>query len=195
MENPLTEEQIIELNEIIKLDKEEQKIRLKSFLSTLNKEQLEFLQKSQQRECLFCSIANDKIKNYKIYEDNEFIVVLDIKGVNEGQCLLIPRKHVAFSFNVNERVWDIINKVVLKLYEEFNCGTNIFIANGGEAGQFIGHFSVAIIPRFKDDKVSFNFVGEMIKEENLIKLSERLRIKELKEEKIEEYDYEEEKIP
>ena len=144
---------------------------------------------------MFCSIVNNKIKSYRIYEDNEFIVVLDIKGVNEGQCLLIPRKHVAFSFNVNEKIWDIVNKVVLKLYEEFNCGTNIFIANGEEAGQFIGHFSVAIIPRFKDDKVNFNFVGEMIKEEMLIELSERLKIKEIKEEKIEEYDYEEEKIP
>ena len=196
MENPLTEEQIIELNEIIKLDKEEQKVRLKSFLSTLNKEQLEFLQKSQQRECLFCSIVNNKIKSYRIYEDNEFIVVLDIKGVNEGQCLLIPRKHVAFSFNVNEKIWDIVNKVVLKLYEEFNCGTNIFIANGGEAGQFIGHFSVAIIPRFKDDNVNFNFIGELIKEEKLIKLSERLKIEEFKEEiKEEEYDYEEERVP
>ncbi|MBU2634219.1 MAG: HIT family protein [Nanoarchaeota archaeon] len=190
MENPLSEAQIKELNEIVKLDKEEQQVRLQSFLSTLNQEQIEFLQKNQQRECLFCSLVQNKIKNYRIYEDEDFVVVLDIKGVNEGQCLLLPRKHVVFSFNVEEKIWNVINKVVLKLYEEYNCGTNIFIANGGEAGQVIGHFSVSIIPRFKDDKVVFNFIGGEINDEKLNELSEKLRIEEeVVEEKVEEIDY------
>jgi histidine triad (HIT) family protein len=210
MDNPLTDEQIKELNEIVKLDKEQQKIRLNSFLSTLNEEQLEFLQKSQQRECLFCSIVENKIKNYRIYEDEDFIVVLDIKAVNDGQCLIIPREHVVFSFNVDKRIWDVVNKVVTRLYQEFNCGTNIFIANGGEAGQMIGHFSVSIIPRFKDDDVRFSFIGNGVEEEKLEELSQRLRIKEeIKKEEVkkreeikeykkdvleEDYDYDE-RIP
>ncbi|MFH1209187.1 MAG: HIT family protein [archaeon] len=189
MDNPLTDEQIKELNGIAKLDKEQQKIRLNSFLSTLNEEQLEFLQKNQQKECLFCSLVENKIKNYKIYEDEDFIVVLDIKAVNEGQCLIIPREHVVFSFNVDKRIWDVVNNVVTKLYQEFNCGTNIFIANGSEAGQMIGHFSVSIIPRFKDDKVRFSFIGNESDEEKLEELSQKLKIKEevKKKEEIKEY--------
>ena len=178
MDNPLTEDQIIELNEIAKLDKEEQKVKLSSFLNTLNEEQRDFLMKNQQRECLFCMIVEDKIKNYRIYEDTDFVVVLDIKAINEGACLIIPREHVVFSFNVDKKIWAVINKVVTKIYEEFNCSTNIFIANGSEAGQMIGHFSISIIPRFKDDKIRFNLIGNEINEKKLEELNSRLRIKE-----------------
>ncbi|MBS3133968.1 hypothetical protein J4214_01930 [Candidatus Woesearchaeota archaeon] len=45
--NPLTEEQLKELNEIVSLPPEKQKERLGPFLKSLNPEQTEFLKKQQ----------------------------------------------------------------------------------------------------------------------------------------------------
>ena len=62
-ENPLTEEQIKTINEISKLDPEEQKQKLPKFLQTLNEEQMSFLksqQGGQDTECIFCSISDKR---------------------------------------------------------------------------------------------------------------------------------------
>ena len=66
--NPFSEEQIKELNEIASLPIEQQRERLGVFLKTLNPEQIEYLKKmqGQGQECLFCSIIDKKIEGYVV---------------------------------------------------------------------------------------------------------------------------------
>ena len=52
LDNPLTDEQTLELNEIIKLPREQQAQRLQPFLKTLNEEQIEFLKKKSNSAML-----------------------------------------------------------------------------------------------------------------------------------------------
>ena len=61
MENPLTDEQIQELNEIIKLPREEQAVKLQDFLKTLTKEQIDYLKQHQTQQCLFCGIVLNEV--------------------------------------------------------------------------------------------------------------------------------------
>ena len=44
-------------------------------------------------ECIFCKIINGAIPAEKIYEDDEVLAFLDIKPVNFGHTLVIPKKH------------------------------------------------------------------------------------------------------
>lgn len=50
-------------------------------------------------ECIFCQIISGTIPAYKIYEDSEFLTILDIFPKTVGHALVIPKKHV-------EKVWD-----------------------------------------------------------------------------------------
>jgi len=202
MENPLSEEQIIELNEIIKLPKEEQQVRLQSFLSTLSQEQIEFLkqsQQSQQSQCLFCSIVNWEIPQYRIYEDSFFIATLDINPATKGHVIIIPKKHSRFINEVEGDYTKPIKKIVNKLFEIFQCDTSIVINNGDKAGQKLPHVSIHIIPRYENDKVNIAWDSEKGNEEELKQLSQKLKIEnEVKDipekvEEIKEY-YEEERI-
>lgn len=200
MENPLSEEQVKELNKIAKLKGEEQQAKLQKFLSTLNEEQISFLKQywSKSGECIFCSIVNGNVKSYKIYENEKYVVVLDINPVNEGHCLIIPREHLRNITDIDNDIFDVVKKIVNKLHETYKCDTNILINEGVNAGQKVDHFSITVFPRFKDDGFSIHAKTKKMNEEELEKLSKKLYIyEEIKPKEIEKIDdyKEEERIP
>ena len=188
MDNPLTNEQIEELNEIVKLPRGEQAKKLQAFLKTLNKEQVEFLKQHQTQQCLFCGIVLGNVQSYKIYEDNEFVAVLDINPANLGHVIIIPKVHVKSSFEVNPRIFEIANSIAKKIKEKLDADSNIFVSNGENAGQKLDHFIVHVIPRYKDDDVGLIWNPKKVSREKLLEIMNILELKEekkeLKKEKI-----------
>jgi histidine triad (HIT) family protein len=182
LDNPLTDDQIEELNEIIQLPREEQAKKLPEFLKTLNKEQMEFIKKHQTQQCLFCGIVLGNISSYKVYEDNDFLAVLDINPANLGHVLIIPKIHVKNSYEVNSKIFEIANLIAKKMKEKLDADSNIFIANGENAGQKLDHIIVHVIPRYKDDNINLMWNSRKVAE---AKLNEILLILKIKEEKKE----------
>ena len=45
-------------------------------------------------ECLFCKIVRKEIPAGIIFENDLIMVFLDIRPVNKGHCLVIPKIHV-----------------------------------------------------------------------------------------------------
>ena len=197
----LDEAQIRRLNEISKLPKEQQQVELQEFLSTLSEEQIEFLKSRQQKQqCLFCSIVELKIPQYRVYEDDHFIGILDINPASRGHVILIPKKHYKFITEVGEDFSIPIKKIVSKIYGVLKCDATIMISNGANASQKTDHTSIHIIPRYENDNLNLELKQSKADEEELKELSQMLIIqRDLPkiEEKIEEIneDYEEERIP
>ena len=44
-------------------------------------------------DCIFCKIIAGRIPASKVYEDDRFLAFLDIRPVNRGHVLLIPKVH------------------------------------------------------------------------------------------------------
>ena len=44
-------------------------------------------------QCIFCKIMSKEIPAHVIYEDEEFIAILDLFPNRQGQTLVIPKKH------------------------------------------------------------------------------------------------------
>ncbi len=44
-------------------------------------------------DCLFCKIAKGKIPSCKIWENKEFLAILDICPNTKGMSLVLPKKH------------------------------------------------------------------------------------------------------
>ena len=205
MESPLTPGLVEELKKISQLNIEEQKKVLPSFLKKLTPEQIEYIKKQQGQEqggCLFCSMINGDIPIKKIYEDDELLAFLDIRPANLGHALVISKEHIQFSTQLDEtKIFDIANKIAKAIYENLKKDTNIFVANGVNAGQRLDHLAVHIIPRDKDDGVSIGWQGKEVKEEELNRLVLLLGIKAEKKEKpkveevVEEIYYDDMRIP
>ncbi len=114
---------------------------------------------SQQKEqCIFCQVISGQKPALKVYEDNKVVAILDIGPANKGHVLLMPKEHYSIMplmpedlirhiFKISKGISQALLKAMLV------SGTNLFIANGGIAGQQIPHFVVHIIPREKEDGV------------------------------------------
>ncbi len=185
MDSPLTDAQIQKINEIAKLPPEKQQAELNSFLKTLNAEQMEFL-KSQQREttrtgpCPFCNIAQGKIPSKVIFEDNEIMAVLDINPATKGHAIVFPKEHFETTSQMPDKmagkIFTLANKISKKAIDAVKAeGTNIIASNGAIAGQNLGHAMIHVIPRFKDDGLSFLWQGKRADEKELEKLQKDMK--------------------
>ncbi len=129
--------------------------------------------------CIFCKLANGVFPTNKIYEDDEFTVILDINPANLGHALILPKQHYANLFEIDEevagRAMKLAKKVATIIKEELGCdGINVVQNNGIAAGQTVFHFHVHIIPRYDDDGCKIGWPQREVDEASLAEMTKRL---------------------
>ena len=107
-------------------------------------------------DCIFCKIIRGELPSQKLYEDERTVAFLDIRPVNAGHTLVVPKAHSQNIFDIKPEDWAAVAGVtrVLALAIEKGTGAdgvNIAMNNREHAGQVVHHPHVHIIPRFKDD--------------------------------------------
>ena len=95
-------------------------------------------------DCIFCQVVAGELPSYKIYEDQEFIAILDIFPKSEGHTLVIPKKHV-------EWVWDYPDlsqyfAVVGKIARHLRQKTGQAVVRGLVFGLDVPHAHVHLMP-------------------------------------------------
>jgi diadenosine tetraphosphate (Ap4A) HIT family hydrolase len=104
--------------------------------------------------CVFCQYIH-KQENY-IFESEKAFVIYDNFPVNEGHCLIIPKRHVKSYFELSESEINQLTNLMFRAKDyiknkyspdSFNIGVN----DGIEAGQTIPHCHIHLIPRYKGD--------------------------------------------
>jgi len=111
-------------------------------------------------DCIFCDIINKKSYAEVLFENESAISFLDIKPINYGHTLVIPKIHYENFLDLPEDELSELIKVTKNISgaivnslnpEGFNVVTN----NGIAAGQSVFHFHFHIIPIFKDEDFRF----------------------------------------
>jgi histidine triad (HIT) family protein len=107
--------------------------------------------------CIFCSIIRGKTAGARVYEDDDIVVIMDIKPITAGHMLVLPKVHkelftemdddsIAAMFSVAKKVGNALKKSKLRCK-----GINYLIADGAEAGQDVFHVHLHVIPRYRSD--------------------------------------------
>lgn len=109
-------------------------------------------------DCIFCKIIAGEIPSDKVYEDEQVLAFLDIKPVNRGHLLVIPKIHSTDLLSVeDEALKDLmpkVKKIGAAAMKAMNAqGINISTNNGRAAGQIIFHLHFHLIPRFANDNL------------------------------------------
>ena len=109
-------------------------------------------------ECLFCKIVNGEVPSTEVYEDDNFIGILDLEPWAEGHTLIIPKKHFRNALDMpntlGNEMLEAIKKVSLKLIEDKKgTGVNVLINNEPSAGQVVFHTHIHVIPRNENDGI------------------------------------------
>ncbi len=118
--------------------------------------------------CIFCKIIGNEISSVTLYEDDDFKVIMDISPAVKGHAVLIPKKHIANIFEMDEdtasKIFVIAAKVAKAMQEELKCdGLNILQNNGDAAGQTVFHFHIHLIPRYIGDSVRITWAHDSYK--------------------------------
>jgi histidine triad (HIT) family protein len=106
--------------------------------------------------CIFCKIVRGELPSYKVYEDEKVLAFLDIRPVNAGHTLVVPKKHSTNIFDIAPEDWqavtEAVRKVAIGIEKALKAdGVNIGMNNREHAGQVVHHPHVHVIPRYKGD--------------------------------------------
>jgi histidine triad (HIT) family protein len=108
--------------------------------------------------CIFCKIVRKQASSSVIYEDDTIIVFLDIRPLNMGHTLVIPKAHYVDIFDIPEKelrqMYKVTKLVSFVIKKATNAdGISIIQQNGKAAGQDIFHIHVHVVPRFEGQKL------------------------------------------
>ncbi|MGA9360274.1 MAG: HIT family protein [Mycobacterium sp.] len=109
--------------------------------------------------CVFCAIAAGEGPAIRIYEDEDYLAILDIRPFTRGHTLVIPKRHtidltdtppetLAEMMTIGQRIARAARAT------ELADATNIGINDGRAAFQTVSHIHLHVLPRRDGDKLS-----------------------------------------
>lgn len=106
--------------------------------------------------CLFCELPADK---FEVVDENDLCLALtDNYPVSGGHCLIIPRRHAATYFEMNEAETLAARQLLqrsrarIEQMDATVSGFNIGMNCGKSAGQSVFHAHIHLIPRRDGDQ-------------------------------------------
>ncbi|MFQ6020506.1 MAG: HIT family protein [Candidatus Aenigmatarchaeota archaeon] len=115
--------------------------------------------------CIFCKIVKGEIPSYKVYESDNFLAFLDIRPLNPGHTMVIPKKHYRWVWDVPNvgEYFEVVSKIANAIRKAFNTEWVVSMIFGEE----VEHAHIWLVPRFSNDGH-----GGSINVENVKKLSD-----------------------
>ena len=111
--------------------------------------------------CVFCAIVAGEAPAVRIYEDDDYLAILDIRPFTRGHTLVVPKRHtVDLTDTPPETVADMakIGQRIARAARQSGLhadGNNVVINDGKPAFQSVFHIHLHVLPRQNGDKLSF----------------------------------------
>ena len=101
------------------------------------------------QKCIFCAIVAKQVPSFKVYEDDNFFAFLDIRPLNKGHTLIIPKKHYKWTYDVEDfgPYWEVAKKIALATLSSLEAKFVQFLT----AGLGVTHAHIHVVPRYEND--------------------------------------------
>lgn len=136
--------------------------------SFVKQNQLTHLEKTETSEanCIFCSIVQGKVPSYKLTENKDNVVILEINPLSKGHALVVPKEHLDVA-KVTSSAFTLAKKIAKKIESKLKPReVKIFSQN------MFGHAVLEILPIYGDETERHKAT-----QEELIELKVLLEIK------------------
>lgn len=110
-------------------------------------------------DCIFCKIIHRELPASIVYEDDIAMAFMDIRPINKGHVLVVPKAHYAYLHELDEVTGAHLFKIAMRIDRALRAsdvrveGTNILQNNGRVAFQEVFHVHLHIIPRLRGDQM------------------------------------------
>lgn len=133
---------------------------------------------------MFCDIIQRNASSYIIYEDEDFIAILDKYPISIGHTLVMPKRHYGRLKDISEtdfcamyaRVY-VLNRLITSRLGA--SASHLSINDGAAANQLIPHVHVHIIPRNENDNAGFT-ARKLLRPEEMNEIKKKLETTDLK---------------
>lgn len=134
--------------------------------------------------CIFCKIVRRALPASVVAEDEHTLAFMDIRPINPGHFLVIPKAHAAHLADLppgtGGRLFETARDLAVALRRSgVKCeGVNIHLADEAVAGQEIFHVHLHVYPRYAGDGVGLRMgprYGSMPKREELERQAAAIR--------------------
>jgi histidine triad (HIT) family protein len=134
--------------------------------------------------CVFCEIVKGSIPSHVLFQDEDFIAILDKYPIALGHTLVMPKKHFERVNDLSIRDFSALythvyalNRVIISRMNA--SASHISINDGAAANQLIPHVHVHIIPRSQNDSAGFT-ARKLVTTGEMDKICKKLRVSDLK---------------
>jgi histidine triad (HIT) family protein len=130
--------------------------------------------------CIFCKIVTKQAPSSVLYEDATVMAFLDIRPLNIGHTLVIPKAHYVDIFDIPAKELSAIHLVAKQLSFAIKKatsanGVSIIQQNGKAAGQDVFHLHVHVVPRFDGQRLPSFHDLKVVERSVLEEMAERIR--------------------
>ena len=125
-------------------------------------------------ECVFCRIVGNKAHAQKLWEDHEFLAFLDIKPINPGHTLLVPKQHFEYIFDLGEPLYSQIFQRAKLLAAPIRAAMGARRIGMLVEGFGVAHLHIHLVPINKGGELIRKGV-EGVTEEEFAKVAEKIR--------------------
>jgi histidine triad (HIT) family protein len=129
-------------------------------------------------ECLGCNLANKNLPVHVVFEDEFVCCFLDHEPYNEGNVMILPKKHVYDVEELDENTANSIMKASILLSKAikklFNPDGITICQNGGIFNE-LTHYHMHVVPRYKNQSFADFYSDSETVIEDETKLKETTR--------------------
>src|SRR4029077_13873095 len=111
--------------------------------------------------CVFCAVVSGEAPAVRVYEDDDYLAILDIRPIVRGHTLVLPKRHsvdltdtpaptVAGMVTLGQRI-----ARAARVSDLHASGNNVAINDGKAAFQSVFHIHLHVAPRQTGDTLTF----------------------------------------
>jgi diadenosine tetraphosphate (Ap4A) HIT family hydrolase len=110
--------------------------------------------------CVFCAIVAGEAPAIPLYEDDEFLAILDVRPLTRGHTLVLPKQHSTDLTDTPPQTLGAMAAIGQRIARaarttELADATNMAVNDGRAAFQSVFHIHLHVVPRRDGDKLSF----------------------------------------
>lgn len=134
--------------------------------------------------CILCDVITGSAAASMVAAEPGAVAFLDIRPVNPGHVLVVPRRHVASLQGLSDADGEAMMRLARHLASALRIsglrceGVSLWLADGEAAGQEVLHAHLHVVPRFAGDGFGLRFpagYGRLQPRQALEETAERIR--------------------
>ncbi len=130
--------------------------------------------------CIFCSILAGDMPGEVVQEDEHTVAFMDIQPWTRGHAVVIPRRHVANLYEIEDDELARVNaagrRLALRMRDNLGAdGVNLLNSTNSAAWQTIFHFHLHVIPRYEGDPLRLPTQPAKVDPEEMARVAGEIR--------------------